>query len=98
MKQSEIYLPKVQANPENMLFRFSLGQALYEEDATADSVPHLQKCADSRTDWMVPRILLGSSKSLSPKHTQILEQDAPDLRTILEPKAPATLNIKRTDN
>ena len=61
MKKSEIFLPKVQAQPENMLFRFSLGQALYEEGATAESIPHLQKCADSSTDWMLPRILLGKA-------------------------------------
>lgn len=61
MKQSEVFLPKVQANPDNMLFRFSLGQALYEEGAVAESIPHLKKCADSRADWMVPRILLGKA-------------------------------------
>ena len=61
MKQSEIFLPKVQANPDNTLFRFSLGQALYEEGAIAESIPHLKQCADSRSDWMVPRILLGKA-------------------------------------
>ena len=61
MKKSEIFLPKVQAQPDNMLFRFSLGQALYEEGAVAESVPHLQKCADSQADWMLPRILLGKA-------------------------------------
>ena len=39
----------------------SLGQALYEEGATAAAIPHLQRCADSRDDWMLPRILLGKS-------------------------------------
>jgi Flp pilus assembly protein TadD len=61
MKKSEIFLPKVEAKPDNMLFRFSLGQALYEEGATAAAIPHLQRCADSRDDWMLPRILLGKS-------------------------------------
>ena len=61
MKKSEIFLPKVQAQPENMLFRFSLGQALYEEGAVSESVPHLQKCADSQADWMLPRILLAKA-------------------------------------
>jgi predicted Zn-dependent protease len=61
MKKSEIFLPKVQAKPNNMLFRFSLGQALYEEGDTAAAIPHLQKCADSRDDWMLPRILLGKA-------------------------------------
>lgn len=44
-----------------MLFRFSLGQALYDEGATKASIPHLQRCADSRDDWMLPRILLGKA-------------------------------------
>ena len=61
MKKSEIFLPKVEATPDNMLFRFSLGQALYDEDETAAAIPHLKKCADSRNDWMLPRILLGKA-------------------------------------
>lgn len=61
MKKSEIFLPKVEAKPENMLFRFSLGQALYEEGTVADAIPHLQRCAESRDDWMLPRILLGKA-------------------------------------
>ncbi len=61
MKKSEIFLPKVEAKPDNMLFRFSLGQALYDEGTTEASIPHLQRCADSRDDWMLPRILLGKA-------------------------------------
>lgn len=61
MKKSEIFLPKVEAKPDNMLFRFSLGQALYDEGATEAAIPHLQRCADSRADWMLPRILLGKA-------------------------------------
>lgn len=61
MKKSEIFGPKVEAKPDNMLFRFSLGQALYDEGATEDAIPHLQLCADSREDWMLPRILLGKA-------------------------------------
>lgn len=60
-KKSDIFLPKVEAKPDNMLFRFSLGQALYDEDDTAGAIPHLQICADSRDDWMLPRILLGKA-------------------------------------
>jgi len=61
MKKSQIFRPKVEAAPGNMLFRFSLGQALYEEGAPADAIPHLRRCADSRDDWMLPRILLGKA-------------------------------------
>lgn len=61
MKKSELFLPKVASNPDNLLFRFSLGQALYEEGQTAEAIPHLRRCADSRADWMLPRILLGKA-------------------------------------
>lgn len=61
MKKSEIFRPKVEAAPENMLFRFSLGQALYEEGETKACIDHLEKCAESRADWMLPRILLGKA-------------------------------------
>jgi predicted Zn-dependent protease len=61
MKKSEIFLPKVVAKPDNMLFRFSLGQALYEEGETTSAIPHLKECANSREDWMLPRILLGKA-------------------------------------
>lgn len=76
MKKSEIFLPKVQSRPDNMLFRFSLGQALYEEGQTAAAIPHLLKCAESRADWMLPRILLGKA---------YLQQGQPaDAKPILE--------------
>ena len=61
MKPSETYQSKVEAQPDNVLFRFSLGQSLYEEGAVAESIPHLQKCVDARPDWMVPCILLGKA-------------------------------------
>ena len=61
MKKSEVFYPKVAAKPENMLFRFSLGQALYEEEQIAQSIEHLEICANSRADWMLPRILLGKA-------------------------------------
>ncbi|MFP4069667.1 MAG: molecular chaperone DnaJ [Verrucomicrobiota bacterium] len=61
MKKSEIFQPKVEAKPDNLLFRFSLGQALYEEGDSQAAIPHLRRCADSRDDWMLPRILLGKA-------------------------------------
>ncbi len=70
MKKSEIFLPKVEAKPDNMLFRFSLGQALYEEGDTVAAIPHLQRCADSRDDWMLPRILLGKALLQNTRHTE----------------------------
>jgi predicted Zn-dependent protease len=61
MKKSERFQDKVAAQPNNMLFRFSLAQALTEEGETHNAIPHLEACADSRDDWMLPRILLGKA-------------------------------------
>ena len=99
MKKSEIFQSKVEAKPDNMLFRFSLGQALYEEGASAESIPHLQRCIDSREDWMLPRILLGKAllqhdqterakpilqHALQLAITQYHDEPAAELRSIME--------------
>jgi Flp pilus assembly protein TadD len=80
MKKSDIFLPKVESRPENMLFRFSLGQALYEEGDTLAAIPHLRKCAESRADWMLPRILLGKAYLQTGQSTEA----RPTLETALE--------------
>ncbi|MFP4166460.1 MAG: molecular chaperone DnaJ [Opitutales bacterium] len=59
--KSDIFRPKVEAQPDNILFRFSLGQALFDEEACEEAIPHLHKCAEARNDWMLPRILLGKA-------------------------------------
>ncbi|HTJ79738.1 MAG TPA: molecular chaperone DnaJ [Rariglobus sp.] len=51
----------VAKQPENELFRFSLAQALLAETREADAVEHLVFCANKKSDWMMPRILLGKS-------------------------------------
>ena len=51
----------VAKQPENPLFRFSLAQALLTEKREADAVEHLDHCARSKADWMMPRILLGKT-------------------------------------
>jgi predicted Zn-dependent protease len=99
MKKSEIFQPKVAAKPDNMLFRFSLGQALYDEGAVEASIHHLQHCANSRDDWMLPRILLGKAllqvgktaeakpileKSLELAIVQHHDDPAAELRSLLE--------------
>jgi predicted Zn-dependent protease len=61
MKKSEIFRPKVESKPDNLLFRFSLGQALYDEGELPEAIEHLQICCDSRRDWMLPRILMGKA-------------------------------------
>lgn len=76
MAKSDTFRSKVEADPDNLLFRFSLGQALYEEGRPGDAIPHLRRCAEGRDDWMLPRILLGKS---------LLETNAaPEARPILE--------------
>ena len=57
----ERFTKLVEQQPENELFRFSLAQALLKETRPADALPHLQRCAEKKSDWMIPRILLGKS-------------------------------------
>lgn len=57
----EQFEARVREQPANMLFRFSLAQALDAEGRTAESVQHYEQCAASRADWMMPRILLGKA-------------------------------------
>jgi predicted Zn-dependent protease len=49
----------VQGQPDNELFRFTLAQALIAEGNGPEAVPHLEYCAAKKSDWMMPRILLG---------------------------------------
>ncbi len=59
--RSALFAARVAEQPGNPLFRFSLGQALALENRPADAIPHLRLAADSRADWMTPRILLGKA-------------------------------------
>ena len=49
----------VAQQPGNELFRFSLAQALAAAGFGAEAVPHYEFCLGKKTDWMMPRILLG---------------------------------------
>ncbi|EIQ00249.1 hypothetical protein OpiT1DRAFT_04791 [Opitutaceae bacterium TAV1] len=49
----------VERQPGNVLFRFSLAQALEAAGRDADAVAHYAQCVSARDDWMMPRILLG---------------------------------------
>ncbi|HEY8995923.1 MAG TPA: molecular chaperone DnaJ [Lacunisphaera sp.] len=51
----------VAQQPENELFRFSLAQALLAENRPAEAIEHLVKCCGKKSDWMMPRILLGKA-------------------------------------
>ena len=55
----EQFTALVAGQPDNALFRFSLAQALVAEGRAADAVPQLEFCAAKKSDWMMPRIILG---------------------------------------
>lgn len=74
MKKSKIFTEKVQQQPDNLLFRFSLAQALCQEGAHAQAIPHLEVCIAARYDWMIPRILLGKAWLHQNKNTQAKAQ------------------------
>ena len=49
----------VASQPENELFRFSLAQALLAENRGEEARPHFEYCIAKKSDWMMPRIILG---------------------------------------
>jgi predicted Zn-dependent protease len=51
----------VAKQPDNELFRFSLAQALLNEERAAEALVHLEHCARKKPDWMMPRIMLGKT-------------------------------------
>jgi predicted Zn-dependent protease len=57
----ERFAALVAQQPENELFRFSLAQALLKADRPAEALPHLLTCAGKKSDWMIPRVLLGKT-------------------------------------
>lgn len=59
--RSDSFRTLVEQHPQNEMFRFSLGQALVQEERPGDAIPHLQFCVERKPDWMMPRILLGKS-------------------------------------
>ena len=61
MAQQEYFQNKVNQDPENKLFRFSLAKALFDENLHLEAIPHLEKCIELQEDWMLARILLGKS-------------------------------------
>lgn len=59
--RSERFRQLVSQHPDNVMFRFSLGQALVEEGRPGDAVEHLEHCCAQKSDWMMARILLGKA-------------------------------------
>jgi predicted Zn-dependent protease len=59
--RSEIFKKKLEASPDNDLFRFSYGQALYSEGNATDAVEVLKKCVEKKTDWMIAQLIIGKA-------------------------------------
>ena len=59
MTRSKVFQALVEGDPLNPMFRFSLGQALWQEGAALAACEHLRFAAEAKPDWMMPRILLG---------------------------------------
>ncbi len=59
LSRSTHFAALVTAQPESELFRFSLAQALVDEDRPLEALPHFEYCIQAKADWMMPRILLG---------------------------------------
>ena len=57
----DFFAARVKEQPGNPMFRFSLGQSLVNAGRGAEAVEHLRLAAESRADWMMPRILLGKA-------------------------------------
>lgn len=57
--RTEQFQTLVAQQPGNELFRFSLAQALVADGRGAEAVPHYEFCTGKKSDWMMPRILLG---------------------------------------
>ena len=55
----ETFQGLVTRQPDNELFRFSLAQALVTEKRGPEAVEHFEFCVQKKSDWMMPRILLG---------------------------------------
>jgi predicted Zn-dependent protease len=58
-RRSDTFAALVERQPDNELFRFSLAQALVAEHRYLDAVEHYKFCIRKKSDWMMPRILLG---------------------------------------
>ncbi|GAB1488437.1 hypothetical protein MASR2M8_08820 [Opitutaceae bacterium] len=59
LSRSARFAALVAQQPDNELFRFSLAQALDAEGKLEEAAVHYRFCVDRKSDWMMPRILLG---------------------------------------
>jgi len=55
--KSERFQKLVASNPDNELFRFSLGQALMDDNQETKAIEAFDLCLSKKPDWMVASIL-----------------------------------------
>ncbi len=81
----------VAEHPDNEMFRFSLAQALDAAGEIAAAEEHYATCVAAKSDWMLPRILLGKSKLKSGDNTgaKALFEDALQLAIAQDHEDPA---------
>jgi Tfp pilus assembly protein PilF len=56
-----LFLKKLEKNQGNLLNRFSLAQAFFEEGQYEQAIPHLKECVNGRPDWMMAYLFLAKS-------------------------------------
>lgn len=75
--RSEIFKAKVQQSPDNLLFQFSLAQALFEEGDYLSARAPLEFCLEKQKDWMMARILYGRTLlelgEIEPARSELIE-------------------------
>ena len=60
--RSSLFRTKLEASPGNDLFRFSLAQALWDEENWSECIEQLELCLQERPDWMIASLLLAKVK------------------------------------
>ncbi len=72
--RSDLFREKVRQSPNNLLFRFSLAQACFEEEDFPGVIEAIQPCLEQRPDWMLARILYGRAL-LQQDNTSLAKQE-----------------------
>jgi predicted Zn-dependent protease len=57
--RTDQFFALIARQPENELFRFSLAQSLVTDGRAEEAAEHYRICVAKKSDWMMPRILLG---------------------------------------
>ena len=53
---------KVEKNPNQVFFRYSLAQAYFEEGAFEQASAEFRKCLEVRPDWMMASLFVGKAE------------------------------------